>query len=189
MIAEKVLRGEVISLRQIEMGDCTSAYVDWLNDPEVNKYLETRWYEQTLDSVKEFVISQIENDHSYLMAIVLNADNRHIGNIKIGPINKHHKHADLSYFIGVKSLWGKGIATEAINLASGFAFNDLGLHRVEAGAYSLAIGSWKAMEHNGFRREAVFREQAIFNKSYIDIYRYGLLKMEYKPQSKGERVK
>lgn len=186
MVTEKVLHGERISLRQIELRDCISSYVDWLNDPVVNQYLETRWSEQTLENVQGFVISQRENDHSYLMAIILNENHRHIGNIKIGPINRYHKHADLSYFIGDRSLWGKGIATEAIYLASDFAFNDLGLHRVEAGVYSLAVGSWKAMEHNGFKREAVFREQAICKDSYIDIYRYGLLKSEFKRNNHKE---
>ena len=102
-----------------------------------------------------------------------------IGNIKIGPINKKHNHADISYFIGEKDLWNKGIATECINLASSFGFSDLHLHRVEAGTYSKAIGSQKALEKNGFSREGVFRKQAISNGEYIDVYRYGLLAEEY----------
>ena len=32
----------------------------------------------------------------------------HIGNIKLGPINKYHKYSYISYFIGNKNFLGKG---------------------------------------------------------------------------------
>lgn len=133
-----------------------------------------------MDSIRDFVKYQRENNHSILFAIRLTETDRHIGNIKIGPINVHHNHADISYFIGEKTLWNQGIATECINLVSGFGFSDLNLHRVEAGAYVKAVGSWKALEKNGFTREAVFRQQVISDGQYIDVYRYGLLASEYK---------
>lgn len=174
-----ILHGEGISLRLISLQDCTDTYVKWLNDPEVNQYLETRWSNQNLDSIRDFVISQLDSDHSILFAIIADDMNRHIGNIKIGPINKHHNYASISYFIGDKSMWGKGIATKVIRLVCAFGFNELHLHRIEAGAYSAAIGSWKALEENGFKREAVFRKQVIAGDKYMDVYRYGILETEY----------
>lgn len=179
MIAEKILKGKLVSIRQISLDDCTNDYVDWLNDSDVNQFLETRWYKQDILAIKEFVKSQIENDNSILFAIIYNPENRHIGNIKIGPINFHHNHTDISYFIGDKNLWGLGIAVEAIQLACQYAFEELNLHRVEAGVYCNAIGSWKALEKNGFKREAIFREQVLFENNYIDVYRYGILKNEF----------
>lgn len=180
MITKEVLNGRRVTLRQIESDDCTTTYVDWLNDPEVNQYLETRWSEQSLESIRNFVESQRNNDHSILFAIILCDDNRHIGNIKIGPINYHHKHADISYFIGDKSVWNKGIATASIKLITRFGFEHLDLHRIEAGAYSASIGSWKALEKNGFKREAVLKEQVISKGQWMDVYRYGILKREFK---------
>lgn len=175
----ELCKGGGVYLRQITEADCTDRYAKWLNDPEVNQYLETRWSKQTLDAIIDFVKSQRDNDHSVLFAIALNSDGRHIGNIKIGPWNKHLNHADISYFLGDKNCWNKGIATEAIRLVCEFGFNEWNLHRIEAGAYSAAIGSYKALEKNGFLREAVFREQVVSNGHYMDIYRYGLLKREF----------
>lgn len=179
MVIEKILVGKRIILRQIELDDCTNVYVKWLNDPNINRYLETRWSKQNLDSIKEFVKSQRENNHSILLAITMLEDGKHIGNIKIGPVNSYHLHADISYFIGENAYWNKGLASEAINMICQFGFEELGLHRVEAGCYSAAIGSWKALEKNGFVKEGIFRERVISDGEYMDIYRYGLLKKEF----------
>lgn len=180
MVTNSILNGSAVYLRQIELSDCTEQYVEWLNDPDVNLYLETKWYEQNITTIKSFVESQRENNHSVLFAIILKNNNRHIGNIKIGPIHPHYLHADISYFIGDKHQWHRGIATEAIKLICEFGFNELNLHRIEAGAYDCAIGSWKALEKCGFKREGILREHVLLNDKYIDIYRYGLLKTEYK---------
>ena len=179
LINDQISNGEII-LRQIEISDCTPSYVSWLNDPIINQYLETRWSEQNLASIQSFVQSQRESDNSILFAITLANDGRHIGNIKLGPINNHHRHADVSYFIGDKTMWGKGIATKAINLVCGYGFRDIKLHRIEAGTYAKAVGSQRALEKNGFIKEAVFRKQVITNNGYEDVYRYGLLSDEYK---------
>lgn len=185
MITDAVLTGKQIHLRQIALEDCTEEYVGWLNDSEVNQYLETKWSEQNMESIRFFVESQRENNHSILFAILENETERHIGNIKIGPVHPHYKHADISYFIGEKDYWHKGIATEAIKLVSGFGFNELHLHRIEAGAYDCAVGSWRALERCGFKREGVFTEQVILKGSYIDTYRYALLESEYAKLKEG----
>ena len=141
----------------------------------MNQYLETKWEVQNLETIKSFVEFQRYDNHSYMFAIIYSSTNWHIGNIKIGPIHPHYKHADISYFIGEKALWGKGCATEVIKLISQFGFEDLHLHRIEAGVYDCAIGSQIALEKNGFQREAVFRDSVIFNGQYIDTYRYALV--------------
>lgn len=187
MRCKRKLSGGVCTLRQVEMTDCTLAYVDWLNDPEVNKYLETKWVVQDIGTIKEFVETQIEAPDSILFAI-LNPLGAHIGNIKIGPIHRHYKHADVSYFIGDKTEWNHGIATEAIRLACEYGFEELGLHRMEAGTYQNAVGSQRALEKNGFIKEAVLRKQCLFHNEWIDVYRYGLLSVDFKGESQKGKI-
>ena len=74
---------------------------------------------------------------------------------------------------------GKGIATAAIRLACRCGFDELGLHKIETGAYKEAIASWKALEKNGFKREATLREHMVCGDGYTDVYRYGLLLDEF----------
>lgn len=183
MKLENYLEGEKIYLRDISQDDCNLTYVDWLNDSAVNQYLETKWMEQNLQSIKEFVQSMSASDNNLLMAIIDKTTDKHIGNIKLGPINPHYDNADISYFIGEKEYWGRGVASEAIELVKNYAFDKLKLHQVQAGAYEVAIGSWKALEKNGFVREGIYKEQVLFEEKYIDVYRYAILNPNEKEKS------
>ena len=181
MITDKVLVNKDVSIRIVELSDCNENYLRWLNDEETNRYLETRWSEQTMESIKDFVKTIRESNHSYLFAILYN--DRHVGNIKIGPIHPIYKFADISYFIGEKTLWGKGIATKAINLVVKFGFEYLDLHKIQASFYEQNIGSKKALVNNGFLREGIFRKKYKTTEGiWSDIHEYGLLKSEYKKE-------
>ena len=92
IIQNKLITKKGFIIRSISLDDCNEKYVNWLNDKEVNQYLETRWCEQNIESIKDFVRKQIASEDSYLFAIC-KQDGTHIGNIKIGPINNRYKHA------------------------------------------------------------------------------------------------
>lgn len=158
LIVEK-LKGEHVSLRAIQLDDCQERYVSWLNDPEVNRYLETRWSVQSLESVRSYVEKMISDPFNYLFAILENGTGLHVGNIKIGPIEPHHKFASISYFVGERAAWGKGYATEAIRLVTRFGFERLGLHSIQAGIYENNLGSARALKKAGFVFEGGLRKQ------------------------------
>lgn len=183
MVVNEILDGEKIYLRQIEEADCTKRYVEWLNDSEVNQYLETKWSIQNLETIKAFVRQQRKCNDSILWAIVYRGrgsdEDIHIGNIKIGPIHPHYRHGDISYFIGDKQYYNKGIATEAVHLVTEYGFQKLHLHRIEAGCYAVNTGSNKVLEKNGFKRDAVFHEQVLFDGRYMDVYRFSVLEDEW----------
>lgn len=168
MVASTVLRGRRIHLRPLCASDASDRYVAWLNDPEVNRFLEIRFHDHTLADVKEF-LRKLEADESCAgFAIVLNEGARHIGNIKLGPINERHGFGEVSLFIGEKDCWGKGLATEAIELVTEYAFKARGLRRVEAGAYSSNQGSAKAFLKAGWRQEAILVAKWRDGESIVD---------------------
>lgn len=175
--------GERVSMRLLEIDDCGDEYLAWLNDPEINRFLETRWREQTMESIRDFVASMLASEDSYLFAIL--EGERHVGNIKLGPVHARHAYADVSYFIGARGAWGRGLATDAIKLATKIGFQRLGLHRVQAGLYASNIGSARALEKAGFVREGIFRGQlrrdAREPASWEDHVFYGILREEWKP--------
>ncbi len=156
-----ILRGDRIALSQVQIRDATDQYLSWLNDVEVNKFLETRWISQTLATVISHIEKVSSSPTEVLLKIMLINEGKHIGNIKIGPIDTNNKSAELSYFIGDKSFWGHGYATEAINLCVDYCFKTLCLHKIQAGCYEKNIGSQKALLKSGFELEGRLRKRIL----------------------------
>lgn len=169
------LTGEKILLRPVALSDCTDRYVAWLNDPEVNRYLESRWTKQTIESVRLYVEGVSRSKDTHFFAMIDPGTKLHVGNIKLGPVNPHHRVADVSYFIGDRSFWGKGLATDAIRVVTTLAFETLALHRVQAGVHESNRGSRKALENAGFRAEGVWRKRLRTDSGWEDHLWYGRL--------------
>lgn len=103
-------------LKPLTIDFLSENYVNWLNDPEVNKYTYPRDYKESIESLKKY-LQNISKKNILSWAIVLKNSNKHIGNIKIDPIDKTTKSGEYGILIGDKSEWGKGYAGEAsINL-------------------------------------------------------------------------
>lgn len=180
---EDTFTGEAAALRLIRLEDCTSTYVAWLNDPQVNRYLETRWHKQDIEAVRSFVARMIASPADQLFAILDLASGRHVGNLKIGPIVDPHGYADISYFIGYRGAWGRGLATDAIRIACRIGFDVLGLHRLQAGVYSGNPASARALEKAGFSFEGTLRQQLIGPEGREDLLWYGLVQQAIKKRS------
>jgi RimJ/RimL family protein N-acetyltransferase len=175
------LTGDTVYLRLVEMSDCGDRYLGWLLDPEVNRFLETRWTDQTIESIRNFVTEMRRTPDNYLFAIIDREAERHIGNIKVGAINHVHKHCEVGYFIGDREMWGKGIATEAIRLATLFAFERLGMHRAQAVVDVDNPASAKALERVGYKKEGTLREKLFMDGRWNDQLLYGILRADLTP--------
>ena len=169
-----ILNSKDFYLRNITLDDCNENYLNWMNDSEINKYLESRFTNHTIESLKDFVTSMNSTNNNILFAIIDRKTDNHIGNIKLGNIHPIHKYADIGLMIGDKNYWGHGIATNAINLVSNYAFDELHLRKVFAGVYENNIGSIKAFEKCGFKKAYVKKDTYFFDGKYIDAYVFEL---------------
>lgn len=169
------IEGERIYLRDVELKDVTVNYCGWLNDREVNQFLETRFSSQTKASIEEYVRRMRQDSSSVFLAVILKDNHRHIGNIKMGPINWIHRFADISLLLGDKANWGKGYGTEAIRLTIQYAFEKLNLHRLQATIYETNQGSIKAFKKAGFSEEGTARQKRFLDGHYMDEKIFGIL--------------
>ena len=141
----------------------TQDYVSWLNDPEVNQYLECRFITHTLESTRNFVRGLLGSPDNLFLGIRSNLLGRHVGNIKIGSIDENHGTGEIGIMIGDKKAWGKGIASSAITLMLEIARDRLLLRRVWTGCYISNIGSQRLFEKNGFKVDAVRKQHFLLN--------------------------
>jgi ribosomal-protein-alanine N-acetyltransferase len=59
-----------------------------------------------------------------------------------------------------------------------FGFNEINLHSIEANVNPANERSKKVLEKIGFKREAYFRENYLFNKKFLDSIIYSLLEKD-----------
>jgi ribosomal-protein-alanine N-acetyltransferase len=148
-----MIEGARVALRTVTEADVTDDYVGWMNDPAVGAFLETRFATHTADDVRRYVRTQNESADAVFLAIVRRDDQRHIGNLRIGAIDRHHHTATIALVIGDNSAWGRGFGSEAIALATSHAFSALGLVKLTARCYATNLGSIRAFEKAGWRHE------------------------------------
>ncbi len=162
------LVGRQVYLRLVQPDDAAGRYLQWMNDPVITRYLETKAGTHTEASLRDYIHSLLSGRDSLFLAIVLREGDRHIGNIKIGPINQRHMLGDIGIIIGEADCWGRGLATEAISLLKGYAFSQLRLHKITAGCYGNNLGSARAFEKAGFITEAVRKDHLWSEGHWVD---------------------
>lgn len=174
-------RGKKVLLRAIEKRDIETLR-QWLNDPEVNRYLlvhaplseivEEKWFEKTMQSNTELVMA-IENYD-------LGRPNQLIGNCGLHGIRWKDRTATFGIFIGSQSFWGNGYGTEAASLLFRHGFEQLNLHRIDSSIIDFNVRSLKMHEKLGFQVEGCRRQNIFKNGAYHDEVILGLLREEWK---------
>jgi RimJ/RimL family protein N-acetyltransferase len=75
---------------------------------------------------------------------------------------------------------GRGYATEAACALINLGFQDADLHRIFARCDARNSSSWRLMERLGMRREAHFREHALFKGGWDEEFVYAVLRREWR---------
>lgn len=118
--------------------------------------------------------NNLENNKSFTFAIELNKDEEFIGLIGINLGKEKYRNAEVWFKIDY-NYWNKGYATESLKEIIRFGFNDLKLHRIEAGCAIENIGSINVLEKVGMLREAHTRKLLPLKSGWSDNYGYAIL--------------
>jgi [ribosomal protein S5]-alanine N-acetyltransferase len=172
MNLDESLETERLILRCLDPDEVDAAYVGWLNDPAVNRYMEVRFARQDVAGVRRFVRDANASASELLLGIFLKtapAAAAHIGNIKIGPISAPHRRADIGLVIGSATHRGKGYASEAIGAATRYARERLGLIKLTAGLYAANIACHRAFLRAGYVEEARLKDHCASGDGREDV--------------------
>lgn len=162
-----------ISLRILEPRDVSESYLNWYKDKEVVRYSDNQYRSFTFNGQKEYVLRCFENPDVDLYGIFL--ENLHIGNILIRGVRSFHRRAELTYVIGEREYWNRGVASYAISLLIDKCHDTYKLNKLFAGIACQNIGSQAVMVKNGFVLEGVRKAHLFYNNEYYDQLDYGLL--------------
>jgi RimJ/RimL family protein N-acetyltransferase len=161
-------KGRRLHLRRLEAGDVGAAYLRWMNDPNVTRFLESRFRPWTQADLIAFVEADLKAKSAISFAVCINADDRHIGNIRISKFDAPHLNGSVGLLIGEDDCRGKGYGTEAIELTCHYAFETLRLHRLTAGCYDTNKASIAAFLKAGFEEEGRQRDRWMDGDTCVD---------------------
>lgn len=117
-----------IIIRPLKISDAAISW-KWRNDPDIWKLTGRKWNNiVTLEMEEQWLEKVIINANEKRFAICVNEDEKYVGNVQLTDIRDNK--AQFHIFIGEKSYWGKGIATEATKLVLDYGFGVLKLEEI-----------------------------------------------------------
>lgn len=155
-----------------------ATYLGWMQDPLVQRFLESRHAHHTEASLRAFVETALADPDTLMMGIRDRATGTHVGNIKIGPVNRYHGTADIGLMIGDRSAWGRGFGSAAIGGICDLARDRMGVRKATAGASTENPGSVRAFLKMGFEIEGRRRAHMQTDDGLEDLILLGRILIE-----------
>ena len=76
-------------------------------------------------------------------------------------------------------LWGRGIATKAVQAMTDYLFENVGINRIQATVMPENTKSKRVLEKNGFQREGLLRQAGFWQgKGIVDLEMYSRLRSD-----------
>jgi RimJ/RimL family protein N-acetyltransferase len=144
---------------------------------EVSPWLPWCHEDYSIEESREFINSRellSQGDEWYSFGICEKDGGGLLGGVGINSINRVHQMANLGYWVRTSAA-GRGIATGATRLAAKFAFEQLGLQRVEIVTAIANIASQRVAEKAGARREGVLRNRLLIRGESLDAVLFSLV--------------
>jgi 8-oxo-dGTP diphosphatase len=150
---------ERLRLRRLHPGDAP-VIAPLVNDWEVARWTSHIPHPYTVQMADEFIAAQAEapSNGSQVFAILRKDDDVLVGCVGLHRESGSH-HGELGYWVG-KQYWGNGYASEAVRAVVDFAFNELNLAELEAGAVPVNRASHRVLAKSGFIACDVREEEA-----------------------------
>jgi RimJ/RimL family protein N-acetyltransferase len=174
-----VLSGKKVVLRELRQSDAASLFA-MLTTREVSRFISPP--PSTVEGFERFVAWTIRQRcaGAYVcFAVTLKGSDTAIGIFQVRQLEADFRTAEWGFAIG-SPFWGTGVFQDGAELVLDFAFNALGVRRLEARAAVLNGRGNGALLKMGAVQEAVLRKSFQCNGQYVDQILYTILDDEWR---------
>lgn len=173
------LTGKRLYLAALSREDCRTLYRD--DEYDFAALTEPLYIGQSIESADAWYedIQARQQKENIRLGIFLKAGGV-IGDVALQNIDWRNRSCDVGMGIHKTANRGQGFGQEALGLMLVYAFDNLGLERVEASTLAPNIGARRSLEALGFLLEGTQREAVYFAAKRHDRLLYALLAREYR---------
>lgn len=173
------LYSDRLTLRRLEEMDTPDMY-EYASRPDVTRYLTWKPHPDrayTRDYLR-YLADRYAAGMFYDWAIVYEPDCKMIGTCGFTAFHCTSDSAEVGYVIN-PNYWGRGIASEALELVLQFGFTELKLHRIEARFMQGNEPSRHVMEKVGMTFEGYLRDAMFVKGNYVTVGVCSILASEW----------
>ncbi len=91
--------------------------------------------------------------------------------------------AEVGYWLG-RAVWGRGLATRALESMTAYAFRSLGLLRLFALPFDFNTASIRVLEKAGYSREGLLRDAAVKEGRVVSYLLYAITLSDFRRQGR-----
>ena len=178
--ANEVVSGKGVYLRHPVMSD----YANWASLRDQSRDFLTPWEPVwPLDDLTRPAFRrrlrrysrELKEDSSYPFFLYREADNQLLGSAILSNVRRGvAQSCALGYWVG-EEYSGRGLMSEAVRALIPFAFDRLGLHRIEAACLPVNEPSQKLLRRVGFQDEGTARKYLRINGEWQDHLLFAML--------------
>ena len=142
-----VIEGKLLRLRPPRLEDA-GVMIAWFEDLEVTRFLKMR-HPLSLEAEKEW-LEKVAKDPDHIQWVI-EFGGAPVGTTGIVRIDWKNGFGTTGTVIGDKSVWGKGLAREMMQLRAAYAFTQLPLRKLKSGYIEGNTASARAQAAAGYR--------------------------------------
>lgn len=164
-------------LRALRPSDLDDLYL-YASDPQIDRYTPWNHYtsmEEAVADLDDFLKEYEQEGRGLSFGIQHRLDQRLIGIATLSPPHRHHRRAELGYTIS-RAYWGQGYASEAAAEVLRFAFEQMGLVRLEALCLPEHIASARVLEKIGMQFEGLLHGYQTWKGVPSDLKMYAIVR-------------
>jgi ribosomal-protein-alanine N-acetyltransferase len=174
-----LLRGTFVTLRELRASDAASLFA-LLTTEEVSRFISPP--PSTVDGFEKFIawtLRQRSVGAYACFAVTIDATDTAIGIFQLRQLEPGFATAEWGFAIG-SAYWGTGVFQEGAELLVRFAFDTVGVHRLEARAAVPNGRGNGALRKMGAVQEGLLRKSFLKNGEYLDQALWTILQEDWK---------
>lgn len=137
-------------LRELTVADVSERYLEWLSDPEAQKWIVAAAEARRMVDLQDYVAQRVGRADVLFLGIFDKSSGMHLGNIKYEPVLPDQGSAVMGVLVGDPTFRGKGVFAEVFGASAAWLKKERRITRIHLGVERAHQAALRAYINVGF---------------------------------------